>query len=163
MELNVSFLDQLLVYLNGPTNTDLRYCSNTTMNDPFYIEEHKDTCKGVFVFILGTSGIQRLIVCEWEDASLSCKDHADNKVIHVLSGVYGRKENKHPCVCPKYLNCNTKCEKQDSLRTVKDRCEGKTYCQFKVDNDFFGGDPCSRTRKYLNLTYQCNFKQGMYW
>ena len=70
--------------------------------------------------------------------------------------MYGRKK-KYTCKSC-YLFCNTDCESQDSLRKVKDICEGLSSFQFKADNDFFG-DPCPRTVKYLQLAYQCI---GMY-
>ena len=124
-----------------------------------------------FIFILlflDTSDIHRLLVCELTDpARLSCEDHADNKVIHILSALYGRKEKKPvSCHCPEdwFWNkrkCNMNCEKQDSLARVKERCEGQPDCRFIVNNHFFGGDPCHGTRKYLTLTYTCVFKRGM--
>ena len=106
----------------------------------------------------------RLLVWEMADDNtvrLSCND---NKVIHVLSAMYERNE-RDPGSCPCYIGwfdrCDTNCGDQDSLRRVKDRCEGLSACQFKADNDFFG-DPCPHTRKYVQLTYQCVIKLGMY-
>ena len=118
----------------------------------------------VLLFIIGESSIMRLLVCEHADDNtvrLSCND---NKVIRVLSAMYGRKERNPgscPCCIGWFDRCDTNCEKPDSLRRVNDRCEALSSCQFKADNDFFG-DPCPRTPKYLQLAYQCVIKLGMY-
>ena len=105
-----------------------------------------------------------LFVCEHaadDTVRLSCNE---SKVIHILSAMYGRKE-KDPGDCPCCMGwfdrCDTNCEKPDSLRRVKDRCEGLSSCHFKADNDFFD-DPCPRTCKYVQLAYECDFKVGMY-
>ena len=76
--------------------------------------------------------------------------------------MYGRKERYICNSCP-WINifCDTNCEKHDSLRRVKDRCEGLSSCQFKANSDFFG-DPCPCTHKYVQLVYQCVIKLGMY-
>ena len=116
------------------------------------------------LFIIGKSNITRLLVCETAEdntAILSCND---SKVIHILSAmysVYGRKERGTCHSCHLYVKgCDTDCEKHDSLRRVKDRCEGLQSCHFKADNDFFG-DPCHGTGKYIQLAYQCVIELGM--
>ena len=104
-----------------------------------------------------------LFVCEYaadDTVRLSCNG---GKVIHILSAMYGRKVTDPgdcPCRGGWFDKCDTNCEKHDSLRRVKDRCEGWSSCHFKADNDFFG-DPCPRTRKYVQLEYGCYFKVGM--
>ena len=115
-----------------------------------------------YYFIIGGSNITRLLVCENADDNtvrLSC---SDNKVLHILTAMYGRKE-KNTCNSCTWINifCDTNCEKPDSLNRVKNRCEGSSSCHFKADNDFFV-DPCYGTVKYLQLAYQCVFKLGMY-
>ena len=112
------------------------------------------------LIIIGASNIIRLLACEHATVRLSC---TDSKVIHILSAMYGRKE-RNPGSCPCNINseCDTNCEKHDSLRRVKDRCEGLSSCHFKADNDFFG-DPCHGTPKYFQLASQCLFKLGMQW
>ena len=113
----------------------------------------------IYVFIEETD-IHKLIVCQKANARLSCND---NKVIHILTAMYGRKE-RDPGSCPcrsggKHL-CNTNCGSQDSFKRVQDECDGHKSCQFKAGNAFFG-NPCRHTRKYLELEYQCALKQGM--
>ena len=114
------------------------------------------------VFILGTSDIQRLVVCEGGTANLSCTHHADNKVIHVLSAIYGRKD-RITCrpIHSDILYTTCKQYGYDSLRIDKQICEGQQSCQFLVSRHVFG-DPCPGISKYLELSYQCIFKQGMY-
>ena len=115
------------------------------------------------VFILGTSGIQRLVVCEGEVANLSCTHHADNEVmIHLLSAMYGRKDPALCCSSFTRLECNTTCEGNDSavLKAARGQCREQN-CLIWASNNIFG-DPCPGSTKYLNLTYQCVFKQGMY-
>ena len=108
------------------------------------------------IFILGTSDIQRLVVCEYETAYLSCTHHA---VIHVLSAMYGRTDN---ITCPsKNSYIKATCEEQNSSSIVKEGCEGRQNCTIWVSHHTFG-DPCPGIWKYLNLSYQCIFKQGMY-
>ena len=108
------------------------------------------------VFILGASDIQRVVACEHENAYLSCTHHA---VIHVLSAMYGRKDNITCHSENSYATCEA--QDQDSLRAVKGICEGKQICTIWASSYIFG-DPCPRIFKYLNLSYQCIFKQGMY-
>ena len=48
--------------------------------------------------------------------------------------------------------CN--CASDESMDVVTERCEGKTSCDFRANNGAFG-DPCPRTRKYLEVQYQC--------
>ena len=108
------------------------------------------------VFILGASDIQRLVVCEGGTANLSCTHHA---MIHVLSAMYGRKDN---FTCHSYIPYATcEAQDQDSLRTVQKACEGWQTCLIWASNHIFV-DPCPKSYKYLNLSYQCIFKQGMY-
>ena len=112
-----------------------------------------EMCFGIF---LGTSDIQRLVVCEFQTARLSCPHHA---VIHVLSAMYGRKYNITCRSENSYIN--ETCEEQDSLSIVKERC-GQQNCEIWASNNIFG-DPClGGIFKYLDLSFQCIFKQGMY-
>ena len=103
-----------------------------------------------------------MLVCEHADDNtvrLSC---TDNKVIHILSAMYGRNErDPGSCPCGFFGPCDTNCRSSDALRRVKDRCEGLPSCKFKADNAVFG-DPCARTRKYVQLEYKCDFKVGRY-
>ena len=109
------------------------------------------------VFILGTSDIQRVVACEHEDAILSCPHHA---VIHILSAMYGRTDNITCRSEHSYIKAT--CEEQNySLSIVKERCEGRQNCTIWASNHIFG-NPCLGIHQYLDLSYQCIFKQGMY-
>ena len=109
------------------------------------------------IFILGTSDIQRLVVCEGGTASLSCPHDA---VIHVLSVMYGRKNATLCCGSLTRAACDTTCEANISLLKVRGYCR-EQYCKIWASNHIFG-DPCPGAPKYLDITYQCGFKQGMY-
>ena len=123
---------------------------------PFVLKNIKKHAR-CLVFILGTSGIQRLIVCEYTEASLSCPHHAG---IHVLSAMFGRKDNR-TCYVHDHSNITCVASYQGSLRTVKNACEGRQNCMIWASSNIFG-DPCPGICKYLDLSYQCIFKQGMY-
>ena len=40
------------------------------------------------------------------------------------------------------------------MDAVAERCDGEQSCQFSAHNGVFG-DPCPRTRKYLEVKYRC--------
>ena len=126
---------------------------------PFELKNMKKhaTC---LVFILGTSDIQRLVVCEGGIANFSCTHHGDNKVIHVLSAMYGRKNATLCCGSLIFAACDTTCEANSSLLEARGYCK-EQYCTIWASNNIFG-DPCPRAPKYLDITYQCGFKKGMY-
>ena len=125
---------------------------------PFALKNMKKHAR-CLVFILVTSDIQRVVVCEGGTANLSCMHHADNKVIHLLSAMYGRKGSTLCCGSLTHAVCNTTCA-QDSLIKARRYCEEQS-CYIWASNYIFG-DPCPGIHKYLNLSYQCIFKQGMY-
>ena len=122
---------------------------------PFVLKNMKKHAR-CLVFILGTSDIQRLVVCEGGTANLSCTHHAG---IHVLSAMYGRKDNITCHSENSYATCEA--QDQDSLSIVKGICEGQQNCTIWASNNIFV-DPCPGIHKYLNLSDQCIFKQGMY-
>ena len=100
-----------------------------------------------------------MVVCEHRTANLSCTHHPDNKVIHLLSAVYGRQGCTLRCDYWTPEECNTTCA-QDSLIEALAYCK-EQYCEIWASNHIFG-DPCPGAPKYLEITYQCIFKQGMY-
>ena len=120
----------------------------------------------VLLFITDESDITEEMICEHaadNTVRLSCND---SKVIHILSVLYGRNDSDNgscPCDADECDDCDTNCGNiTDSSIRVKDKCEGQQFCNFTANNAFFG-DPCPGTCKYVQLTYQCAIKLGMYY
>ena len=90
--------------------------------------------------------------CEGKQVNLDC---LEGMVIRIVTAMYGRQK-VIGCWTVKF----TKCTSQRSLDEVKKRCEGKQICHFTADNDMFG-DPCSWTKKYIEVEYQCIIKPGI--
>ena len=42
----------------------------------------------------------------------------------------------------------------DSDQMVKDKCNGKNFCEVEASNEVFG-NPCGETHKYLEVQYHC--------
>ena len=73
-------------------------------------------------------------------------------VINVVEASYGRRHGKE--VCPSSSIRSQDCHAANSLKKVKEFCEGKSSCSIKSVNAHFG-DPCANTRKYLTVKYVC--------
>ncbi|XP_071792399.1 uncharacterized protein [Asterias amurensis] len=102
------------------------------------------------IICLAQDNFQALRVCEDNVFSLSCPaGHA----IHVADAVYGRIIPGNT-VCPSSSILTTKCRASNSLKVVRDKCEGETACSFTTNNGVFG-DPCPGTTKYLHAFYIC--------
>ena len=57
--------------------------------------------------------------------------------------------------CPHTATSNTNCRAHNSFLIVKSVCNGKNSCTVKANSNFFGGDPCGGTYKYLQIKYAC--------
>ena len=90
--------------------------------------------------------------CEGKQVKLYC---LDGRVIRIVTAMYGRQK-KIGC----WMSLITNCKSDKSAVAVKKRCEGKQICHFTADNDMFG-DPCSWTKKYIDVEYQCIIKPGI--
>ena len=42
----------------------------------------------------------------------------------------------------------------ESDQMVKDKCNGKNFCEVEASNEVFG-NPCGETHKYLEVQYHC--------
>ena len=101
----------------------------------------------VLTLLLASTG--QIVICESETGQrLSCGDRG---TINVLSANYGRLDT-HTC-SDEYQTTN--CRAENSLARVKERCQGNAHCELTASSEFFGGDPCLNTLKYLLVTYRC--------
>ena len=92
---------------------------------------------------------RRVIICEHEKGIISCQN---GKRIDVLNATYGRLNRD---TCNKGVTDNINCHSEKSLQIVQEKCNGQTSCELLVNNTVFGGDPCVKTNKYLNVKYRC--------
>ncbi|XP_014291623.1 L-rhamnose-binding lectin CSL3 [Halyomorpha halys] len=95
--------------------------------------------------------VQHVRNCEGMEIQVRCEE---NTFIDVINAHYGRA---HPFVC---LNSSIPflkqgCTSTDIKSSVKERCQGKSWCSFLASNDNFG-DPCFGYKKYLDVHYSCN-------
>ncbi|XP_056589527.1 L-rhamnose-binding lectin CSL3-like [Triplophysa dalaica] len=94
---------------------------------------------------------ENLITCEGETASLTCAKGN----INLLSANYGRT-NATTCSTgkpPRQL-LNVQCTQSTSLSVLTILCDGQQSCSIVVGDAAFT-DPCPRTYKYLNVSYEC--------
>ena len=88
-------------------------------------------------------------MCEHQEMELECPD---GQQIKVDSALYGRKMS---AVCKGARHDETSdCAATTSLDVVKEKCDGKQYCDMKASNGVFG-DPCVGTFKYLEVAFHC--------
>nr|BAI53114.1 unnamed protein product [Triatoma dimidiata] len=90
----------------------------------------------------------RQLVCEHETLFLSCPK---GYVINVLTALNGKKVAKY---CNQPGNHRSDCEVGNALNIMKFSCNRIQICRVKAKNNVFA-DPCSNTRKYLEVTYRC--------
>lgn len=76
-----------------------------------------------------------------------------NEIIFIEDAMFGRTKNSS--VCPHVQIKHTNCTSTRSEAIIKTKCDGKSECSVKVENDELGGDPCPGTHKYLEVHYIC--------
>uniref|UniRef100_A0A673GCS0 SUEL-type lectin domain-containing protein n=1 Tax=Sinocyclocheilus rhinocerous TaxID=307959 RepID=A0A673GCS0_9TELE len=80
---------------------------------------------------------------------------SDLGFIKVLEANYGRTDH---ITCangsPTNVISNKHCFLETSLHTMSARCDGRKNCSVPAVNSVFS-DPCSRTFKYLDVSYDC--------
>ncbi|GLV37419.1 Calcium-independent receptor for alpha-latrotoxin [Carabus blaptoides fortunei] len=86
------------------------------------------------------------VACEFNSLSLECNE---NERLSIVEGNYGRRNES---VCKNQENNN--CINSDTVRILKEKCEGRVTCVVAASNDVFG-DPCAYTEKYLEVSYKC--------
>ncbi|KAJ7357466.1 hypothetical protein OS493_024982 [Desmophyllum pertusum] len=123
-------------------------CQNGATCSPIYNEDDYN-CTCAPGYIGRHCGLGQIVICESETGQrLSCGDRG---TINVLSANYGRLDT-HTC-SDEYQTTN--CRAENSLARVKERCQGNAHCELTASSEFFGGDPCLNTLKYLLVTYRC--------
>ncbi|XP_035693203.1 L-rhamnose-binding lectin ELEL-1-like [Branchiostoma floridae] len=88
-----------------------------------------------------------IVTCEHETMVLNC---GGGEEIVVVAANYGRTSS---CLCGGSIK-TLSCYAGNSLRIVRQDCNGKRACRVTASNDVFG-DPCKGTRKYLEVSYYC--------
>lgn len=87
--------------------------------------------------------------CEGKTMTITCP----NEIIFIEDAMFGRTKNSS--VCPHVQIKHTNCTSTRSEAIIKTKCDGKSECSVKVENDELGGDPCPGTHKYLEVHYIC--------
>ncbi|KAK3108990.1 hypothetical protein FSP39_020343 [Pinctada imbricata] len=95
-----------------------------------------------------TLAVKSKLICEHTKETLSCPD---GEKIAIIYANYGRKDSEP---CPHSQRSDTNCVSANSLRILREDCQGKRSCQLEATNAKFG-DPCVGTFKYLELRYEC--------
>ncbi len=91
--------------------------------------------------------------CCLSDLTLECD--AGN-VLEIVSGLYGRQIPSSVLCWTVYPNNDdTMCEQPSAQDKILDICQGMTSCVIEPTNEFFGGNPCVGTYKYVEVTYYC--------
>ncbi|XP_078656426.1 adhesion G protein-coupled receptor L2-like isoform X6 [Branchiostoma floridae x Branchiostoma belcheri] len=93
----------------------------------------------------------REIACEGLVINLRCPSH---RVIYIEGANYGRTDNLTCARNPRRMR-NTNCRHPDSLKTMADRCNSHSSCKVGALDATFGGDPCPKTYKFLEVHFKC--------
>ncbi|XP_066298604.1 adhesion G protein-coupled receptor L2-like isoform X6 [Branchiostoma lanceolatum] len=93
----------------------------------------------------------REIACEGLVINLRCPSH---RVIFIEGANYGRTDNLTCARNPRRMR-NTNCRHPDSLKIMSDRCNSHSSCKVGALDATFGGDPCPKTYKFLEVHFKC--------
>ena len=94
-----------------------------------------------------------VLICEHKDGqNITCPS---GTYINILSALYGRQTLS---VCQFYPYKAIGCSSKRMERVYQD-CQGKQTCFMRATNSWFG-DPCYGVWKYLEIEYQCLFKEN---
>jgi len=91
-------------------------------------------------------------ICEGETATLTCETEA----ITVTTATFGRRGTVPTCGKGPQSLTNTSCGNIDNqLDALSELCNGEITCEYEVDVDVIGFDPCPGTVKYLEYDFTC--------
>jgi len=101
----------------------------------------------------GNRGFKETAACQnKKPAKVSCGRYK----ILITAANYGRQNpGRQVCSHPELDTKNIKCVTPNTKKKVGDECNGKNSCTLPATNQFFGGDPCRGTYKYLFVRWVC--------
>ncbi|XP_030201128.1 L-rhamnose-binding lectin SML isoform X1 [Gadus morhua] len=116
-----------------------------------------DPCRETYKYIQTTYKCipaHHVVACELSTAELSCDS---GQTILLIGAFYGRAD-RTTCIYgrPDGQFNNINCFTRTANRIVAERCNGKKRCSVYAMNSVFQ-DPCSRTAKYMELAYTCEY------
>nr|XP_021328016.1 protein eva-1 homolog C isoform X6 [Danio rerio]XP_021329888.1 protein eva-1 homolog C isoform X7 [Danio rerio] len=91
--------------------------------------------------------------CDGDLLILKCPRHS---TITIQSAFYGQSETL--VGLEPRMRCqwhNHSCSASTTLQKVLSECQGHRDCQFLVNHQVFGKDPCPGIPKYINVSYRC--------
>ncbi|XP_041475954.1 latrophilin-like protein LAT-2 [Lytechinus variegatus] len=100
----------------------------------------------------GTPSSKSLKICEGESDLLTCA--LEQKVMRIEYAAYGVYDNTTCNDGHTFLSPGQKCVAENSVQKTVDVCQGQSFCDISVGNEFFQNNPCI-PRKHLDLRYQC--------
>ncbi|CAH3175048.1 unnamed protein product [Porites lobata] len=129
---------------------DSNSCTLVSSKDEY---EDPPECKGVRkylqVYYLCKSELITKAICEFSPPeNVTCPE---DQTIKVVDANYGRKDK---WTCGDKLAENDRCLSSKSTDMVKEKCEGKNFCELEAANEVYG-NPCGQTHKYLEVNFHC--------
>ncbi|XP_014675068.1 PREDICTED: muscle M-line assembly protein unc-89-like [Priapulus caudatus] len=94
------------------------------------------------------------IICEDKTETVQCRNR---QTIELTDIKYGR-ENNAADICKSKTSgrsCTYTSVRDTVLEKFRDACDDERSCQIRASNSQMGGDPCSGTKKYARVIYNC--------
>ncbi|KAK9512858.1 hypothetical protein O3M35_001183 [Rhynocoris fuscipes] len=119
-----------------------------------------DPCAGTAKYLEVTYECKKVDIitkyaCENDVVHLKCRE--EDSYIYIANVLYGRT---NPAVCSVFLDrqvVSNKCKASNALSIVQAKCDHLRECKIKASNEVFG-DPCSGTFKYIEVDFQCLYR-----
>ena len=98
-----------------------------------------------------------MIICEGTEGANICCPIGEG--ITITSASYGRtRPYSEVCYHGSATQENIECVADGADALIRSLCDGKLICNIPSDYNFYDGDPCGNTYKYVNVTYKCTGK-----